>query len=138
MIELSSENFYCTGIRTDVVQVRRILGFFLIFSYYSSLFIQQAVVIPTFVEHLRFHISLKFLEDKIGYTFKNRLLLQVKRFLSNWLTKNFFKLISFSLISMHLHIRLVLFYFIRTLVAIRITYVIHYTIAVLVTQITAI
>lgn len=56
MIELSSENFYRTGIRTDLVQ--------------------HAVIIPTFIDHLRFHLSLKFLEDKIGYQFKNRLLLQ--------------------------------------------------------------
>lgn len=56
MLELSSENFLRTGIRTDIVQ--------------------QAVLIPSLVEHLRFHLSLKFLEEKIGYTFKNRLLLQ--------------------------------------------------------------
>ena len=56
MVELSSENFMRTGIRTDIVQ--------------------QTVLVPTFVEHLRFHLSLKFLENKIGYTFKNRLLLQ--------------------------------------------------------------
>jgi len=56
MIEISSANFKRTGIRTDMVQ--------------------QAVLVPTFVEHLRFHLSLKFLEKKIGYTFKNRSLLQ--------------------------------------------------------------
>lgn len=56
MVELSSENFYRTGIRTDIVQ--------------------HAVLVPTFIEHLRFHQSLKFLEKKIGYQFKNRLLLQ--------------------------------------------------------------
>jgi ribonuclease-3 len=56
MIELSSENFFCTGIRTDLVQ--------------------QAVLIPTFVEHIRFHLSLKYLEAKIGYTFKDRVHLQ--------------------------------------------------------------
>ena len=56
MIELTSENFHKTGIRTDLVQ--------------------HAVLIPTLVEHLRFHLSLKFLENKIGYHFKNRLLLQ--------------------------------------------------------------
>jgi ribonuclease-3 len=56
MIELSSDNFMRTGIKTDIVQ--------------------QTLLIPTFVEHLRFHLSLKYLEEKIGYTFKNRLLLQ--------------------------------------------------------------
>jgi ribonuclease-3 len=56
MIELSSENFFRTGIRTDVVQ--------------------QTILIPTLVEHIRFHVSLKFLEKKINYNFKNRLLLQ--------------------------------------------------------------
>lgn len=56
MVELDSENFMRTGIRTDIVQ--------------------QTVLIPTFIEHVRFHLSLKFLERKIGYQFKNRLLLQ--------------------------------------------------------------
>ncbi|CAF0888175.1 unnamed protein product [Brachionus calyciflorus] len=56
MVELSAENFRRTGIRTDLIQF--------------------SVLIPTFIEHLRFHTSLKFLENKIGYTFKNRLLLQ--------------------------------------------------------------
>ena len=56
MIELSAANFLRTGIRTDIVQ--------------------QTVLVPTFVEHLRFHLSLKYLEEKIGYRFKNRLLLQ--------------------------------------------------------------
>jgi ribonuclease-3 len=40
MIEISSENFFQTGIRTDIVQ--------------------QAVLVPTLVEHLRFHLSLKY------------------------------------------------------------------------------
>jgi ribonuclease-3 len=56
MIELSSKDFMRTGIKTDLVQ--------------------QTVLIPTFIEHLRFHFSLKFLEEKIDYKFKNRLLLQ--------------------------------------------------------------
>ena len=56
MIELSSEGFMRTGIKTDIVQ--------------------QTVFIPTFIEHLRFHFSLRFLEEKIEYKFKNRLLLQ--------------------------------------------------------------
>lgn len=56
MLEISCENFHRTGIRTDIVQ--------------------QAVLIPTMIEHLRFHLSLKFLEEKIGYHFKNRSLLQ--------------------------------------------------------------
>jgi ribonuclease III len=56
MVEISSKNFCRTGIRTDVVQ--------------------QSVLIPTFIEHLRFHLSLKYLEEKINYRFKNRLLLQ--------------------------------------------------------------
>lgn len=56
MIELSSENFYRTGVRTDVVQ--------------------YAVLVPTLIEHVRFHLSLKFLEEKLNYKFKNRLLLQ--------------------------------------------------------------
>lgn len=56
MIELSSESFMRTGMRTDLVQ--------------------QTVLVPTFIEHLRFHFSLKYLEKKIEYKFKNRLLLQ--------------------------------------------------------------
>ena len=56
MIELNSEQFRRTGIRTDLVQ--------------------QTLLVPTFVEHLRFHFSLKYLEEKIEYKFKNRLLLQ--------------------------------------------------------------
>jgi len=56
MLELSSKGFHKTGIRADIVQ--------------------QAVLVPTPIEHLRFHFSLKFLETKIGYQFKNRLLLQ--------------------------------------------------------------
>ena len=56
MIELSADGFRRTGIRTDIVQ--------------------QAVLVPTFIEHLRFHASLKYLEEKIEYKFKNRLLLQ--------------------------------------------------------------
>lgn len=56
MVELSSENFLRTGIRTDIVQ--------------------HTVLVPTFIEHIRFHQSLHYLEEKIGYKFKNRLLLQ--------------------------------------------------------------
>lgn len=56
MIELSAQHFHQTGIRTDLAQ--------------------QAVLVPTLVEHIRFHASLHFLEKKIGYHFKNRLLLQ--------------------------------------------------------------
>lgn len=56
MIEINSEGFYCTGIRTDIVQ--------------------HAVLIPTFIEHLRFHLSIRHLEEKIGYKFKDRLNLQ--------------------------------------------------------------
>lgn len=56
MVELSSSGFLRTGVRTDIVQ--------------------QSVLVPTFIEHIRFHLSLKFLEDKISYQFKNRLLLQ--------------------------------------------------------------
>lgn len=56
MVELSSEGFVRTGLRTDMVQ--------------------QSVLIPTLIEHIRFHLSLKYLEEKIGYSFKNRLLLQ--------------------------------------------------------------
>lgn len=56
MVELSSAGFMRTGLRTDIVQ--------------------QSVLIPTFIEHIRFHLSLKYLEDKIEYRFKNRLLLQ--------------------------------------------------------------
>jgi ribonuclease-3 len=56
MVELSSENFLRTGIKTDIVQ--------------------QTVLVPSFIEHIRFHLSLKYLEEKISYTFKNRLLLQ--------------------------------------------------------------
>lgn len=56
VVELSAQNFIRTGIRTDLVEF--------------------TLLVPTFIEHLRFHQSLKFLEDKIGYKFKNRSLLQ--------------------------------------------------------------
>lgn len=56
VIELPAENFVRTGIRTDLVEF--------------------TLLLPTFIEHLRFHQSLKFLEDKIGYKFKNRSFLQ--------------------------------------------------------------
>jgi hypothetical protein len=49
---------------------------FIIYKLVVCISLEKAVMIPTLVEHLRFHSSLKFLEQKIGYQFKNRLLLQ--------------------------------------------------------------
>ncbi|XP_045452237.1 ribonuclease 3 [Melitaea cinxia] len=55
-VAISSEGFYTTGLMCDVVQ--------------------HAMLIPVLVRHLRFHKSLDSLEEKIGYTFKQRALLQ--------------------------------------------------------------
>ncbi|KAM3961500.1 LOW QUALITY PROTEIN: ribonuclease 3 drosha [Aphomia sociella] len=55
-VAISSEGFHTTGLMCDVVQ--------------------HAMLIPVLVRHLRFHKSLDSLEAKIGYVFKQRLLLQ--------------------------------------------------------------
>ncbi|KAF6215586.1 hypothetical protein GE061_010342 [Apolygus lucorum] len=56
-IAISAEGFYRSGIMCDIVQ--------------------HAMLIPVLVSHLRFHRSLDVLETDIGYTFKNRSLLQL-------------------------------------------------------------
>ncbi|XP_028174506.1 ribonuclease 3 isoform X2 [Ostrinia furnacalis] len=55
-VAISSEGFHTTGLMCDVVQ--------------------HAMLIPVLVRHLRFHKSLDSLERKMGYVFKQRLLLQ--------------------------------------------------------------
>ncbi|RVE46636.1 hypothetical protein evm_008709 [Chilo suppressalis] len=55
-VAISSEGFHTTGLMCDVVQ--------------------HAMLIPVLVRHLRFHKSLDSLEKKIGYIFKQRMLLQ--------------------------------------------------------------
>ncbi|KAL0878825.1 hypothetical protein ABMA27_003851 [Loxostege sticticalis] len=55
-VAISSEGFHTTGLMCDVVQ--------------------HAMLIPVLVRHLRFHKSLDSLERKIGYVFKQRMLLQ--------------------------------------------------------------
>ncbi|XP_026330964.1 ribonuclease 3 [Hyposmocoma kahamanoa] len=55
-VAISSEGFHTTGLMCDVVQ--------------------HAMLIPVLVRHLRFHKLLDSLERKIGYVFKQRLLLQ--------------------------------------------------------------
>ncbi|KAK9871667.1 hypothetical protein WA026_014115 [Henosepilachna vigintioctopunctata] len=56
-VAVSAENFYRTGIMCDVIQ--------------------HAMLLPVLVCHLRFHNSLSVLENRIGYKFKNRALLQL-------------------------------------------------------------
>lgn len=56
-VAVSAEGFRRTGIMCDIIQ--------------------HAMLIPVLVCHLRFHHSLDELEKNIGYTFKNRLLLQL-------------------------------------------------------------
>ena len=48
---------YFIGLRTDIVQ--------------------HGLLLPVLVNHLRLHASLDFFEQSIGYTFKNRSLLQL-------------------------------------------------------------
>ncbi|XP_061376897.1 ribonuclease 3 isoform X2 [Danaus plexippus] len=55
-VAISSEGFHTTGLMCDIVQ--------------------HAMLIPVLVRHLRFHKSLESLEKKIGYTFKQKMLLQ--------------------------------------------------------------
>ncbi|OQR77308.1 ribonuclease 3-like [Tropilaelaps mercedesae] len=56
-VVLSSENFYRTGLRSDVAQ--------------------HALVVPVLIGHLRFHGSLHRLEDNLKLKFNDRLLLQL-------------------------------------------------------------
>lgn len=57
-VEVSSKSFYRTGLYTDVVQ--------------------HALMLPVLFSHLRFHWSLKVLEDsRLKYTFKSRSLLEL-------------------------------------------------------------
>ena len=56
-VVISSDGFYRTGLYCDVVQ--------------------YALMIPVVICHLRFHQSLKCLESTIGYSFKDRYLLQL-------------------------------------------------------------
>lgn len=56
-VVVSSRNFYKTGIMCDIVQ--------------------HAMLLPVLVCHLRFHQSLNVLEEKIGYKFRDRYLLQL-------------------------------------------------------------
>ncbi|XP_063538645.1 ribonuclease 3 [Cydia strobilella] len=55
-VAISSEGFHTTGLMCDIVQ--------------------HAMLIPVLVRHLRFHKSLDSLEEKMGYVFKQRALLQ--------------------------------------------------------------
>lgn len=54
---VSSKGFYRTGLMCDIVQ--------------------HAMLIPVLVCHFRFHKSLEYLEESIGYKFKNKFLLQI-------------------------------------------------------------
>ena len=56
-VEVSSQGFYRTGLRTDIVQ--------------------HGLLLPVLVGHLRLHASLEYFEQTIGYTFNNRSLLQL-------------------------------------------------------------
>jgi ribonuclease-3 len=56
-VVLSSKGFYTTGIQCDIVQ--------------------HSLLLPVLVCHLRFHQSLQYLEGIIGYSFKDRYLLQL-------------------------------------------------------------
>lgn len=56
-VAVSSEGFYRTGIRADIVQ--------------------HAMVLPVLICHLRFHKSVDQLEKIINYKFRNRSLLQL-------------------------------------------------------------
>ncbi|KAG8194728.1 hypothetical protein JTE90_026377 [Oedothorax gibbosus] len=56
-VVISSKGFYQTGLMSDMVQ--------------------HAMLIPIMVCHLRFHASLTNLEQKIGYKFEDRFLLQL-------------------------------------------------------------
>ncbi|UYV73709.1 DROSHA [Cordylochernes scorpioides] len=56
-IVLSSDGFYKTGIRCDIVQ--------------------HALLLPVLICHLRFHDSLSVLEENIGHSFKDRSLIQL-------------------------------------------------------------
>ncbi|XP_035232949.1 ribonuclease 3-like, partial [Stegodyphus dumicola] len=56
-VVISSKGFFKTGIMSDVIQ--------------------HAMLLPVLVCHLRFHQSLSNLEEKIGYKFKDRFLLQL-------------------------------------------------------------
>lgn len=97
-VVISSKGFYKTGIMSDVVQVRFLFYLFfiekilnplklisgqslrIIFHIYIilfSFFYQHAMLLPVLVCHLRFHQSLTHLENKLGYKFKDRFLLQV-------------------------------------------------------------
>ncbi|XP_075976678.1 ribonuclease 3 drosha isoform X1 [Anticarsia gemmatalis] len=55
-VAISSEGFHTTGLMCDIVQ--------------------HAMLIPVLVRHLRFHKSLDSLEEKMGYVFQQRALLQ--------------------------------------------------------------
>ena len=54
---MSSQGWFRTGLRSDVTQ--------------------HALVMPVLTSHIRFHRCLKQLETIIGYSFKDRRLLQV-------------------------------------------------------------
>ena len=56
-VELSAENFFKTGLMTDIVQ--------------------HGLLLSSLVSHLRFHASLDYFENAIEYKFKNRQLLQL-------------------------------------------------------------
>lgn len=56
-VAVSSQGFYKTGLRTDIVQ--------------------HGLLLSVLVNHLRLHASLDYFEETIGYKFKNRTLLQL-------------------------------------------------------------
>lgn len=45
---------------------------------HCSLIFQHALLLPVLVHHVRYHSSLHSLDEKMGYVFKDRALLQVK------------------------------------------------------------
>ncbi|KAF3836438.1 hypothetical protein F7725_028996, partial [Dissostichus mawsoni] len=57
-VELSSQGFWKTGIRSDVCQ--------------------HAMMLPVLTHHIRYHQCLMHLDELIGYVFKERCLLQVR------------------------------------------------------------
>lgn len=81
-VELSSEGFFRTGLRSDVTQVTSLLGnSFCLWMFkvihVSFLSSQHALLFPVLISHLRFHRCLFELEKKLKFSFKNRILLQV-------------------------------------------------------------
>lgn len=68
-----------TGLNSDVAQVSISMLSTYLFTYLFTYIVhfQHALLLPVLVHHVRYHLTLQTFDERIGYVFKDRTLLQV-------------------------------------------------------------